>query len=149
MINKRPSTYAQIFSNCREKVGELRVYWYEPIIVKLAGPIQKENIQGHIRVSVRMSIVKKDILEEVGVYVCDSLVGPSQQWLSKLILEASGTYILLMGLCWLFVTLWTIALQAPLSMGFSRPECWSGVMCFLPENKTAEYQAERAKCHSK
>ena len=45
-----------------------------------------------------MSIVKKDILEEVGVYVCDSLVGPSRQWLSKLILEASGAYILLMGL---------------------------------------------------
>ena len=28
---------------------------------------------------------------------------------------------------WLFVTLWTIALQAPLSMGFSRQEYWSGV----------------------
>ena len=27
---------------------------------------------------------------------------------------------------WLFVTLWTIAHQAPLSMGFSRQEYWSG-----------------------
>ena len=26
---------------------------------------------------------------------------------------------------WLFVTLWAIAHQAPLSMGFSREECWS------------------------
>ena len=26
---------------------------------------------------------------------------------------------------WLFVTLWTVAHQAPLSMGFSRQECWS------------------------
>ena len=26
---------------------------------------------------------------------------------------------------WLFVTPWTIAHQAPLSMGFSRQECWS------------------------
>ena len=26
----------------------------------------------------------------------------------------------------LFATLWTIAHQAPLSMGFSRQECWSG-----------------------
>ena len=29
----------------------------------------------------------------------------------------------------LFVTLWTIAHQAPLSMGFSRQECWSGLLC--------------------
>ena len=27
----------------------------------------------------------------------------------------------------LFATLWTIAYQAPLSMGFSRQECWSGL----------------------
>ena len=26
----------------------------------------------------------------------------------------------------LFATLWTVARQAPLSMGFSRQECWSG-----------------------
>ena len=29
----------------------------------------------------------------------------------------------------LFVTLWTIACQAPLSMGFSRKEYWSGLLC--------------------
>ena len=28
---------------------------------------------------------------------------------------------------WLFETLWTIAHQAPLSKGFSRQECWSGL----------------------
>ena len=28
---------------------------------------------------------------------------------------------------WLFVTPWTIAYQAPPSMGFSRQECWSGL----------------------
>ena len=27
----------------------------------------------------------------------------------------------------LFVTLWTVAHQATLSMGFSRQECWSGL----------------------
>ena len=27
----------------------------------------------------------------------------------------------------LFVTLWSVARQAPLSMGFSRQECWSGL----------------------
>ena len=30
-------------------------------------------------------------------------------------------------LCRLFVTSWTVALQAPLSMAFSRQENWSGV----------------------
>ena len=30
---------------------------------------------------------------------------------------------------WLFATLWTIAHQAPLCMGFSRQEHWSGLSC--------------------
>ena len=32
----------------------------------------------------------------------------------------------------LFATLWTVACQAPLSMGFSRQEHWSGLPCPLP-----------------
>ena len=32
----------------------------------------------------------------------------------------------------LFVTLWTVACQAPLSMGFSRQEYWSGWLCSPP-----------------
>ena len=32
----------------------------------------------------------------------------------------------------LFVTLWTIARQAPLSVGFSRQEYWSGLSCLPP-----------------
>ena len=32
----------------------------------------------------------------------------------------------------LFETLWTIAHQAPLSMGFSRQEYWSGLPCPPP-----------------
>ena len=35
---------------------------------------------------------------------------------------------------WLFVTLWTIAHQAPLSMGFSRQEYWSGLPFPPPGN---------------
>ena len=31
-----------------------------------------------------------------------------------------------------FVILWTIALQAPLSMGFPRQGCWSGLPFCLP-----------------
>ena len=33
---------------------------------------------------------------------------------------------------WLFVTLWTVAPQAPLSMEFSRQEYWSGLPCPPP-----------------
>ena len=34
----------------------------------------------------------------------------------------------------LFVTPWTVALQAPVSMGFSRPEYWSRLPCPPPED---------------
>ena len=33
---------------------------------------------------------------------------------------------------WIFVTLWTVAHQAPQSMGFSRQEYWSGLSCPPP-----------------
>ena len=36
------------------------------------------------------------------------------------------------GRVWLFVTLWTVAQQAPLSMGFSWQEYWSGLLCSPP-----------------
>ena len=35
---------------------------------------------------------------------------------------------------WLFVTLWIVPCQAPLSMGFSRQEYWSGLPCLPPGN---------------
>ena len=35
-------------------------------------------------------------------------------------------------LVWLFVTPWTVPRQAPLSMGFSRQEYWSGLSCPPP-----------------
>ena len=34
---------------------------------------------------------------------------------------------------WLFAPLWTVAQQAPLSMGFSRQEYWSGLPCPPPD----------------
>ena len=34
---------------------------------------------------------------------------------------------------WLFVTLWTAAHKAPLSLGFSRQECWSGLPAVLQQ----------------
>ena len=35
---------------------------------------------------------------------------------------------------WLFATPWTVACQAPLSIGFSRQEYWSGLSCPPPGN---------------
>ena len=40
--------------------------------------------------------------------------------------------VLMLSHVWLFVTPWTLALQAPLSMGFSRQEYWSGLPCTPP-----------------
>ena len=36
------------------------------------------------------------------------------------------------GHVWSFATLWTTTRQAPLSMGFSRQENWSGLPCPSP-----------------
>ena len=38
----------------------------------------------------------------------------------------------LLQLCRLFVTLWSVACQAPLSMGFSQQEYWSGLLYSPP-----------------
>ena len=38
------------------------------------------------------------------------------------------------NLVWIFVILWTIAHQAPLSIGFSRQETWDGLPCLPPGN---------------
>ena len=55
--------------------------------------------------------------------------------LPKLICECNAVRVLsLFSRVWLFGTIWTIARQAPLSMGFSRQEYWSGLPCPPPED---------------
>ena len=52
--------------------------------------------------------------------------------------------------CLTLVTLWIVACQAPLSMGFSRQECWSGLPFPSPgdlpdpgiESRSAALQAD-------
>ena len=48
------------------------------------------------------------------------------QWRVRVSVFSCLSYI------WFFETLWTVAHQAPLSMGFSRQEYWSGVPCPPP-----------------
>ena len=47
-----------------------------------------------------------------------------------------GMHARVLSLVRLFVTLWTVARQAPLSMGFSRQERWSGLLWPLPADLT-------------
>ena len=50
-----------------------------------------------------------------------------------------GVYLLLCCI-WLFVTPWTIDSQAPLSMGFSRQEHWSGLPFPSPDHRLGNLQ---------
>ena len=43
--------------------------------------------------------------------------------------------VYLLSLVWLFVIAWTVARQAPLSMGFSRQEYWNGLPCRPPPSR--------------
>ena len=50
-----------------------------------------------------------------------------------------------LSLVWLLETPWTAAHQAPLSMGFSRQEHWSGVPLPSPRGEASGYQREEAR----
>ena len=45
---------------------------------------------------------------------------------------------------WLFMTLWTVACQAPLSMGFSRQEHWSGLPFPSPMHESEKWKWSRS-----
>ena len=63
-----------------------------------------------------------------------------RNWLRKTGGKRHDVTLFLRGTCMLnpfscvrlFATLWTVACQAPLSMGFSRQEYWSGLPCPSP-----------------
>ena len=56
------------------------------------------------------------------------------QWCTHWVISAHGyiCYASSLSHVWLSVTPWTIACQAPLSMGLSRQEYWSGLPCPPP-----------------
>ena len=53
--------------------------------------------------------------------------------MNQLYLYIFFLFCLVIELC-LFVTTWTVACQAPLSIGFSRQEYWSGLPFLSPAN---------------
>ena len=62
---------------------------------------------------------------------------------SKMCMLSHSSYVQL------FATLWTVALQAPLYMGFSRPEYWSGLQCPPPHglpNPGIEFMSPASTC---
>ena len=68
------------------------------------------------------------------LHVTQTKIGPEKKWLSHWITKLEPTSrtsqfssVQLLSRVWLFATPWTAAYQAPLSMGFSRQEYWSGV----------------------
>ena len=46
----------------------------------------------------------------------------------------------------LFVTLWSVARQAPLSMGFSRQEHWTGLPCPFPLRMEVQFSSVAQSC---
>ena len=53
--------------------------------------------------------------------------------ISRIYKELLDVHILLLSHIQLFLTLWTIAHKAPLSVGCPGEECWSGLPCPPPE----------------
>ena len=63
------------------------------------------------------------------------VAGEEGQWRGQDLLYINMPYACMpshFSHAWLSMTLWTVAHQAPLSMGFSRQEYWSGVPCPPP-----------------
>ena len=85
-----------------------------------------------------MSSIKFEKLAPISKF----LFVPFWAWLHKSMgWNCICSIILLSGDClvlthfsrvWLFATPWTVACQAPLFLGFSRPEYWSGLPCPPP-----------------
>ena len=55
-------------------------------------------------------------------------------WLWPVSVSYGYEYACVLGCIWLFATPWTVARQAPLSIEFSRQECWSGLPSPSPED---------------
>ena len=69
-----------------------------------------------------------------GRLVCCSPWGRKESDMTKQLNWTDTVVLSLFSHIQLFATLWTVAHQAPLSMGFCRQEYWGGLSCPLPGN---------------
>ena len=61
--------------------------------------------------------------------ILDNMSIPPYIFSNIYIIDLSKTCMMLFSCVWFFATLWTVACQASLSMGFSKQEYWSGLPC--------------------
>ena len=57
----------------------------------------------------------------------NSYMHTARQRYEELYIKVLSEWVKLLSHVWLFATPWTVAYQAPLSVGFSRQEYWSGL----------------------
>ena len=62
-----------------------------------------------------------------GILITWMVLGSYSYWLRKYA-TSELSEVKSLSCVQLFATPWTVAYQAPLSMGFSRQECWSGLL---------------------
>ena len=73
-------------------------------------------------------------LSKVQVLSWHSITFSTFCWLKQVTGQPTFTVLIRFSRVRLFVTPWTVARQAPLSMGFSRQEYWSGLPYLLPRD---------------
>ena len=66
-----------------------------------------------------------------GILITWMVLGSCSYWLRKYA-TSELSEVKSLSCVQLFATPWTVAYQAPLSMGFSRQEYWSGLLCPPP-----------------
>ena len=90
----------------------------------------------NIPVSFLQEILRKKTHKEWWIFLGRFFFLSSEFWQTKTKdPDTMGWYACMLSCfscVWLFFTPWTVAPQAPPSMGFSRQECWSGLPCPPP-----------------
>ena len=95
-----------------------------------------ENTKNHL--------TKMNVLANLRIikYYCFEIFALDIYWWSKLSLDqVSEVKVKCLSRVQLFATPWTVAYQAPPSMGFSRQECWSGLPFPSPRSSKTPFKS--------
>ena len=98
----------------------------------------------HLEVTFRPKRVSSDSRKQLQFHATQLFISPSPQRVSKArwSFPCACVHAQSLQLCSTHCDPWTVAHQAPLSMGFSRQEYWSGLPCPPPGKNT------RMDCHA-
>ena len=107
-------------------------------LLGLTGLISLQS-KGPPRAFSSTTVWKHQVIKYINVSVSSNLENNDGPWheltRERCNITLGCSYACVLSRCsrvWLFVTPWTVAHQAPLSMGFSRQEYWSELPCPLP-----------------